>query len=102
MMVVAWNNELIFQRLVEHHPFYGKDQHVEHLPPERNLMKNNVKDDVPNGQDFNSFLWGVKQRWGVKVRQQTKGGPCYIFLKFDKKKPTIWEIVSIETKLHGN
>jgi hypothetical protein len=52
-------------------------------------MKNNVKDDVPNGQDFNSFLWGVKQRWGVKVRQQTKGGPCYIFLKFDKKKPTI-------------
>jgi len=49
MIVVAWNNELAFQRLVEHHPFHGKDQHVEHPPPKRNLMKDNVKDEVPNG-----------------------------------------------------
>jgi hypothetical protein len=36
MMVVAQNNELEFQKLLEHQPFEAKDQHVEH-PPTKHL-----------------------------------------------------------------
>jgi hypothetical protein len=30
-MAIAWSNELEFQKLLEHHPFYGKGPHVNHF-----------------------------------------------------------------------
>jgi hypothetical protein len=35
------------------------------------LMKDDVNDEMPNGtpKDLNSFSWGVKLGWGVKVKQ---------------------------------
>ncbi len=30
MMTIARNSELEFQRLLEHHPFFGEDPHVKH------------------------------------------------------------------------
>jgi hypothetical protein len=38
-----------------------------------------------NSQNFHSFLWGVKLEWGVKIRWQIKEGPCYTFLRLDRK-----------------
>jgi hypothetical protein len=45
------------------------------------FMKDDVKDEVPNGtpQYLNSFSWGVKYGWGVKVKQHTIRGPCCTF-----------------------
>ncbi len=49
MKVIAQNSELEFQRLPKHHPFQGKDPHVEHLLTYHFFMKDDVNDEVPNG-----------------------------------------------------
>jgi hypothetical protein len=47
MKAIAQNNELEFQRLLEHHPFYRQDPYVEHPLNKAYLMKDDVNDEVP-------------------------------------------------------
>ncbi len=80
MMAIAWGNELQFQRLFEHHPFYEKNPHVKKNLAWHLWWKIMWMMKCPwNPQNSNSF-W-----WGVEVKQQTKGWPCYKFLWLDKK-----------------
>ncbi len=48
MMVVAQNNELEFQRLLEHHPFKKEGPCVEHHLAMHFFMKDDVNDGVLN------------------------------------------------------